>query len=119
MSIFGSTANVLSGVGNAANSTTTSPSQSVANSNYTLGQGLAGGVSGSIVNGITCPSYMIGSPGTSYYWQPPATPIDEITIRKVENGFVLKMDGKEYIIADNKQVVKYLDLCQKKVREIK
>lgn len=43
----------------------------------------------------------------------------DVQIRKVENGFILKMDNKEYIITDNKQVLKFLDLCGKKVNEIK
>lgn len=43
---------------------------------------------------------------------------DLIVIRKVENGSVLTMNGKEYIITDNKQVLKYLELVSKKVKQI-
>lgn len=73
-----------------------------------IGQGY-GGSSGTT---YTIPSYYGGQ-------YAPTPNSDLITIRKVENGFILTMQGKEYIITDNKQVLKYLALASKNVAEIK
>lgn len=36
----------------------------------------------------------------------------DVTLRKVENGWVLKMHNKEYVLTDTEQVTKYLKLFE-------
>lgn len=91
----------------------------IINGLYSGGSGTSAGSLSGQAGGIIAP-YTIGTlPPSTYSWPPPTPVVYDIVIRKVENGFILTMEGKEYIITDNSQVLKYLDLCTKKVLEIK
>lgn len=49
------------------------------------------------------------TPHTTYVYSTPSTePHYSIKLRQVENGWVMLKDGKEYIISDVKEILKYL-----------
>lgn len=84
---------------------------SASNSNYTqLGQaGLAGGLSSTTVyQGYGSPGSIYQSPYYGYTQSTYTEP--DIALRKVENGWILKMKGKEYILNGTDKVEKYLKL---------
>ncbi len=93
-----------------------------ANSNvYTLtsGTGGAGGSgyissgAGSTINStgltgtcITTSPYLYTQP-INYYYSYPAPQVYDIQLRKVENGWIMHKDGKEYILTSLEEVSKY------------
>ena len=47
-------------------------------------------------------------PTTTFIYQYPYVDPFSIKLRKVENGWILMKDGKEYILTKPEQIVKYL-----------
>lgn len=93
-------ANAIQGISGTV-TTTSAPYQGI------LGGGIVGG-------SITTPYYGYQpqytwpqtTSGTSIVIEP------DISLRKVENGWVLKMHGKEYVLTETAQVTKYLQLFE-------
>lgn len=65
---------------------------------------------GSVYTGYTLPSQNQYYGNGYYYSQPTSLVEPDVTLRKVENGWIIKMQGKEYVITETNQVEKYLTL---------
>lgn len=82
----------------------------------TTGYGQAGSSTGISGTTISVPSY--GYIGTQPQWGQATygyhTPVDPNTfsVRKVENGYILSRQGKEYVVTDEKAVEKFLKLAR-------
>lgn len=79
-----------------------------------IGDGiLTGGINGNI-SGITSTNctnpyyYSYQWPYSNIIYTNPL-PIADITLRKVENGWLLSKGGKDYVITEPKEILKYLE----------
>jgi hypothetical protein len=79
-----------------------------AQNNLIAGQGL---ISGTLPQAQLSPQWTSSS---TFGW-PTNTVSNELVIRKVENGYVLKHEGKEYIFVEGTQAVKFLELLGKNI----
>jgi hypothetical protein len=101
LSTQGSTSSQQSYQGNTAASGNLSGSTTI----YHGGQQGQGYLGGGLYGGYQTTPY--------YGYTAPAVVIDpDIALRKVENGWIVKMQGKEYVLTGTDQVEKYLKLFE-------
>lgn len=84
------------------------------------GSSLLGSSSGSSTSGLSGGGGISG--GLGYHHPYPTTVYsasqnpNETVIRKVENGWILKQNNKEYVILEAEQVIKYLSLINEDIK---